>query len=257
MSRRGPRRPELAERARVPIERMVAIGSWRRATLAHAGGPRNAHTGRRGPVGCRKSTASRSASTSATAPRLHELWDEVIDSQRWSEGPLTAALRGGLGGVERRARPSRCRSWTGGALAALEFAGVRGETVLCPSNTFMATPLAARAGGRRGRSSSTATATTSACRSRTSRRRPQRAPAAGGLPRAHRRPHRVRGRADRRALPRRTGIFLIEDCAHAHGADWNGRRPGHVGRRRRLLVLRDQDRLDRRGRHARLRATTT
>ena len=34
-------------------------------------------------------------------------------------------------------------SWAGGALAALEFAGVRGETVLCPSNTFMATPLAA------------------------------------------------------------------------------------------------------------------
>ncbi len=22
------------------------------------------------------------------------------------------------------------------------------------------------------------------------------------------------------------GIFLIEDCAHAHGASWNGRRPG-------------------------------
>ena len=40
-------------------------------------------------------------------------------------------------------------SWTGGALAALDFAGVAGETVLCPSNTFMATPLAAiRAGAR-------------------------------------------------------------------------------------------------------------
>ena len=38
-------------------------------------------------------------------------------------------------------------SWAGGALAALHFAGVQGETVLCPSNTFMATPLAAiRAG---------------------------------------------------------------------------------------------------------------
>ena len=32
--------------------------------------------------------------------------------------------------------------WTGAALAAVEFAGVRGETVLVPSNTFMATPLA-------------------------------------------------------------------------------------------------------------------
>ena len=35
--------------------------------------------------------------------------------------------------------------WAGGALAALDFCGVRGEPVLCPSNTFMATPLAIQA----------------------------------------------------------------------------------------------------------------
>src|SRR5947199_6775730 len=28
---------------------------------------------------------------------------------------------------------------------------------------------------------------------------------------------------------RDNGVFLIEDCAHAHGADWNGRRPGSFG----------------------------
>jgi dTDP-4-amino-4,6-dideoxygalactose transaminase len=28
---------------------------------------------------------------------------------------------------------------------------------------------------------------------------------------------------------RENGIFLIEDCAHAHGAQWNGRRPGSYG----------------------------
>jgi dTDP-4-amino-4,6-dideoxygalactose transaminase len=28
---------------------------------------------------------------------------------------------------------------------------------------------------------------------------------------------------------RRQGIFLIEDCAHAHGASWNGRKPGCYG----------------------------
>jgi dTDP-4-amino-4,6-dideoxygalactose transaminase len=27
----------------------------------------------------------------------------------------------------------------------------------------------------------------------------------------------------------RNGIFLIEDCAHAHGAEWNGRRAGTYG----------------------------
>ena len=32
-------------------------------------------------------------------------------------------------------------SWGGAALAALEFYGIKNKTVLCPSNTFMATPL--------------------------------------------------------------------------------------------------------------------
>ena len=53
------------------------------------------------------------------------------------------------------------------------------------------------------------------------------------------------------ALCRAEGIFLIEDCAHAHGAA--GTAPARdVGRRGRLLVLRDEDRLDRRGWHSRL-----
>ena len=31
------------------------------------------------------------------------------------------------------------------------------------------------------------------------------------------------------AYCRENGIFLLEDCAHAHGADWSGRRPGAFG----------------------------
>src|SRR5437879_13598460 len=31
------------------------------------------------------------------------------------------------------------------------------------------------------------------------------------------------------ALCAARGIFLIEDCAHAHGATWDGRRPGSWG----------------------------
>ena len=74
--------------------------------------------------------------------RFHALIDDVLDSGRWSEGDMVARLEdawelyNGLGAVAMS-------SWAGGALAALQFAGVKGETVLCPSNTFMATPLAA------------------------------------------------------------------------------------------------------------------
>ena len=37
-------------------------------------------------------------------PRLHELWDGVVDSQRWSEGELTARFEDGLGRVEQARR---------------------------------------------------------------------------------------------------------------------------------------------------------
>src|SRR5437763_5343088 len=74
--------------------------------------------------------------------RLHALIDEVIDSGHWSEGEMTRRFEAaweaynGLPAVATS-------SWAGGAMAALHFANVRNETVLCPSNTFMATPLAA------------------------------------------------------------------------------------------------------------------
>src|ERR1700761_2609104 len=74
--------------------------------------------------------------------RFHALIDKVIDSGHWSEGEMTKRFEAAwqaYNGVEAVATGS----WSGGALAALHFAQVQGETVLCPSNTFMATPLAA------------------------------------------------------------------------------------------------------------------
>jgi hypothetical protein len=80
--------------------------------------------------------------------RLHDLWDGVLERERWSDGPLTVAFEdawsawNGLPAVA-------VSSWTGAALAALQYFDVRGKSVLCPSNTFMATPLAIEAAGGR------------------------------------------------------------------------------------------------------------
>src|SRR5436190_8756999 len=158
--------------------------------------------------------------------RLHALIDEVIDSQRWSEGPLTERFEkaweahDGLPAVAMS-------SWTGGALAALDFAGARGETVLCPSNTFMATPLAAiRAAAevefvdcnREDLCMSFADFEKKAAR---------RKPKAAFL--VHIGGH-IAFDSERIAdYCQQRGIFLVEDCAHAHGASWNGRKPGSYG----------------------------
>jgi perosamine synthetase len=78
--------------------------------------------------------------------RLHTLWNGVLDDNVWSEGHLVKTFEetwsawNGLPAVATN-------GWTGAALAALEFFGVRGQAVLCPSNTFMACPLAIQAAG--------------------------------------------------------------------------------------------------------------
>ena len=158
--------------------------------------------------------------------RLFELWGEVLDSDQWSEGLMLAAFEQRWS--EWNGLPSLGLSgWAGGALAALEFAEVRGETVLCPSNTFMATPLAAiRAGAevefvdcRRD----------DLCMSfedfeaKAERHKPRAAILVhiGG---------HIAFDAERiAAYCRDNGIFLLEDCAHAHGAEWSGRKPGGFG----------------------------
>jgi perosamine synthetase len=159
-------------------------------------------------------------------PRLHALWDEVITTQRWSEGPLTEAFEAAWGRWNR-VEAVAFGSWTGAALTALEYAGVRGETVLCPSNTFMATPLSILHAGaevafvdcnREDLCMSFADFEAKVAEHR---------PRAAFL--VHIGGHiafEVEAIAE---LCRAEGIFLIEDCAHAHGASWNGRRPGSWG----------------------------
>jgi perosamine synthetase len=158
--------------------------------------------------------------------RLHTLIDEVLDSNRWAEADMNARFEAAWE-AWNEAPAVALGSWAGGALAALHFAGVQGETVLCPSNTFMATPLAAiRAGAdvqfvdcnREDLCMSFADFERAAERF---------APRAAFL--VHIGGH-IAFDSDRIAqYCAENGIFLIEDCAHAHGASWNGRKPGSWG----------------------------
>ena len=117
--------------------------------------------------------------------------------------------------------------WAGGALAALEFVGVRGATVLCPSNTFIATPLVIRRAG--GRPVFVDCNREDLCMSF----RDFEAKAERHRPRAcvlvHIGGHLAFEVEQIAAYCREHEIFLLEDCAHAHGASWHGRRPGTFG----------------------------
>src|SRR3954447_24669370 len=158
--------------------------------------------------------------------RLRELWDGIIDSGRWSEGDLTRRFEKAWGAWN--GLPSVAfGGWTGGALTALEFAGVKGETVLCPSNTFMATPLAALHAGARVEfvdcNREDLCVSFADFEAQVARHRPK------AVILVHVGGHIAFDVERIAALCRAEGIFLIEDCAHAHGAEWNGRRPGSWG----------------------------
>jgi dTDP-4-amino-4,6-dideoxygalactose transaminase len=158
--------------------------------------------------------------------RLHALIDEVLDSNRWSEAGMTARFESAWQ-TWNGAPAVAVSSWAGGALAALHFAGVEGETVLCPSNTFMATPLAAVRSG--ARVEFVDCNREDLCMSF----RDFEAKAERFRPRAaflvHIGGHIAFEVEQIAAYCREHGIFLIEDCAHAHGASWNGRQAGTYG----------------------------
>jgi dTDP-4-amino-4,6-dideoxygalactose transaminase len=158
--------------------------------------------------------------------RLHQLIDEVLDSEQWSEGAMVKRFESGWENWNELPAVA-VSSWAGGALAALDFAGVEGETVLCPSNTFMATPLAALRS--RARVEFVDCNRSDLCMSfadfeaKAERHRPR----AAFL--VHIGGHLAFESEQIADYCRQNGIFLIEDCAHAHGASWNGRRPGSYG----------------------------
>jgi dTDP-4-amino-4,6-dideoxygalactose transaminase len=158
--------------------------------------------------------------------RLHALIDEVLDSGRWTEAAMVDRFESAWeawNGVPAVA----LSSWAGGALAALRFAGVEGETVLCPSNTFMATPLAAIHAGARVEfvdcNRSDLCMSFADFEAKASKLRPRAAILVhiGG--------HIAFEVEQIAAYCREKGIFLIEDCAHAHGASWNGQKAGTYG----------------------------
>ncbi len=158
--------------------------------------------------------------------RLHALIDEVIDSGHWSEGEMTSRFEAAwtaYNGAEAMAT----NGWTGGALAALKFAQVQGETVLCPSNTFMATPLAAINAGASVQFVDCNREDLCMSFEDFEAKAEKHKPRAVFL--VHIGGHIAFDTVQIAEYCAENGIFLIEDCAHSHGAEWNGRRAGTYG----------------------------
>jgi len=158
--------------------------------------------------------------------KLHEFWDEIIQSERWSEGKFTKMFE------EKWAEYNNAyavafSSWTGAAMAALEFFNVKGKTVLCPSNTFMATPLSIIKAG--GSVEFVDCNKDDLCMSVDDLRQKIDIYKPVAIWVVHIGGHIAFQIEEIAKLCKEKGIILLEDCAHAHGASWNGRKAGTWG----------------------------
>lgn len=157
---------------------------------------------------------------------LMRRWRSILRSNKWShaeqleEFETEWAAWNGLTAIG-------FDNWSGAALATLDFFDVRGKTVLCPSNTFLATPRAAQLSG--------ADVVFYDC---------NRHDLCGAFDDFVKKAEAVKPALafivhigghiafDIRRIAdycRVKSIRLIEDCAHAVGAEWNGDKPGSFG----------------------------
>ena len=158
--------------------------------------------------------------------KLHEYWDDIIENKQWSEGKFTGIFE------EKWSEYNQLNSvsfstWSGAALAVLEFFNVKEKTVLCPSNTFMATPLSVIKAG--GQVEFVDCNKEDLCLSLEDLKVKieKYNPVAVWV--VHIGGHIAFQIEEIAALCKEKGIILLEDCAHSHGASWNGKKAGVWG----------------------------
>lgn len=158
--------------------------------------------------------------------KLFNYFDEIITTQKWSEGKFTQEFEEKWS-KWNDAYTVAFGSWSGGAQAVLEYFNLRGKRVLCPSNTFMATPLVNSFLGCQvdfvDCNKDDLCMSLEDLKKKVEKYRP----AAVWV--VHIGGHIAFQINEIAKFCKEKGIILFEDCAHAHGASWNGQKPGTWG----------------------------
>lgn len=157
--------------------------------------------------------------------KYHYLIDAIFDSNFWSDGTMTETF-------EEKFREScglhSCAVTSGGVglLAILEYINVKGKDVIVPANTFWATAQAAKKAGANviyadcNRDDLCLSYADMVARI---------TPNTKAVIVVHIGGHIAFEIEKIAAFCEEHGIALIEDCAHAHGAQWNGKSAGSWG----------------------------
>lgn len=159
-------------------------------------------------------------------PLVHEAFDKIVSSNKWTEGYYTELFENKWS-ENNKLLSVAFSSWSGAALAAMEFYGLKGKTVLCPSNTFMATPLAILNSGANVQFVDCNKE--DLCMSFDDMKAKAEALKPAAIWVVHIGGHIAFDIEQIAAYCKQNGIILLEDCAHSHGASWNGKKTGGWG----------------------------
>jgi perosamine synthetase len=159
-------------------------------------------------------------------PKVHDAFDKIVESNKWTEGYYTELFESKWSEYHNL-DSAAFSSWSGAAMAAMEFFGLKGKTVLCPANTFMATPLAILNSGAKVQFVDCNR--TDLCMSYDDMvtKAEKYKPAAVLV--VHIGGHIAFDIQKIADYCSKNNIILFEDCAHSHGAFWNGKRTGEWG----------------------------
>jgi len=157
--------------------------------------------------------------------KFYRLLDRVFDSSFWSEGEMTRTFEEKFGayiGIEART----VVNGGAGLLAILDYIDVKDKEVIVPANTFWATAQAVKKAGARviyaDSNRSDLCLSFEDMKSRVTKN-------TRAIIVVHIGGH-IAFEIDKISnYCKQNNIYLIEDCAHAHGASWNGKHGGHFG----------------------------
>jgi perosamine synthetase len=159
-------------------------------------------------------------------PKIHEYFDKIVSSNKWTEGYFTDLFESKWSEYNNL-DSAAFSSWTGAAMSAMEFYNLRGKIVLCPSNTFMATPLVTLNAGARIQFVDCNRFDLCMSFEDMVEKVEKYNPSAVWV--VHIGGHIAFEIEKIAEYCKQHNIILLEDCAHSHGAVWNGKHTGEWG----------------------------
>ncbi len=158
--------------------------------------------------------------------KLFDYWNDIIENNVWSHGKYTKLFE------EKWTKYNDLNSltfssWAGAAEAVIEYYKLKNEIILCPSNTFQATPMVSINNGCKIRFVDCNKNDLCISYEDLKKKIEIHSPKAVWV--VHIGGHLCFEIEKISKLCREKNIILIEDCAHAHGASWNNKKPGSWG----------------------------